>query len=205
MVAVTSFGSILSPARLQDDEPSLVLILSIDGKEYVVEANAEKQIPGAFENAKVKIRTAGYRVFRQSGLSFRYPQEMEYSFEHDGSDKTWSLGGDDADLDVMSIAGDASSFLRDSIKLIVAVTDKPEQEVEIKSGKRTVNGFEVGTHEYRVEWDDEYSTNIMAIELPIADGKSRVLMFSREYEDNKLVEECVSLEKMVLETLKLDP
>ena len=42
-----------------------------------------------------------------------------------------------------------------------------------------------------------------AVELP-ATTETRILMFSREFEDKKLVKECVELEKLVLESIKWD-
>ena len=202
-VAVLCF-SFPAVALSQDAEPAQVLILTVDGKDYTLEENQQRTIPGKFENATFSFRSAGYRVFRYAGLLFRYPVGFEFDAEHSGDDKTWDLIGDDADLSVLFLNGNPANYLRASIDELLPVTDFPNQNVRLKSGKLKLQGVECDTYEYAIKWDKESSSHALAVSLPARDGKSRVLMFGREYENGKLKQECEQLEKMVLDSLKLD-
>jgi hypothetical protein len=187
----------------QEAEPAQVLILSVDGKDYTFEENQQKKILEKFENATFSFRSAGYRVFRYAGLTFRYPEGLEFDAEHNGDDKTWDIIGDDADLSILFLNGDPESYFRASIDELLPATDFPKQNVALKSGSLKLGGEEFETYEYALKWDDKSSIHTWALSLPVRDGKSRVLMFGREYKNGKLKQECEELEKMVLGSLKL--
>ena len=186
----------------QDREPDRVMILTIDGKDHTLVENKKSKLPGSYADAEFTIRSAGYRVFPYAGLSFRYPVGMDFESEHDDENKTWSMYGDDASVDVLVLDGDPDAYIEQSVDLNVQVSDHPNQKVEIKKGKRKVNGLELNTYEYAISFYEDSWIYVWAIELPLQNGRSRVLSFGREFENGKLVKECREFEKMVLGSLK---
>jgi hypothetical protein len=157
----------------QTAEPARVMILTIDGKDHVLDENKETKIPGTIKDANFLIHPAGYRVFNYSGLNFRYPDKMEFDAEHDGENKTWSLNGNDADLDVLVLDANPDLYIKSSIDMNVEISDTPDQEVKIKKGKRKVNGIELRTYEYSIPFYEDSLIHVWAIELPSRNGRSR--------------------------------
>lgn len=183
--------------------PALIFILSLDGKEHAIESNAAKQIPGEFKNPNVKIRTAGYREFLRNDISFRYPENMIFDYEHDDGVKTWDLLGDDAELTVYCMQESSEVFIQHFVQASISFSENPQQKVDIKRGMKKVNGVKLKTYEYSIDSGDGYSLDTYAVELPTT-TETRIFMFSSEFEDKKLVKECIELEKLVLGTLKWD-
>ena len=66
-----------------------------------------------------------------------------------------------------------------------------------------MNGVKLKTYEYSIDFDGGYSIDMYAVELPTT-TETRILMFSREFEDKKLAKECVELEKLVLGSIEWD-
>ena len=184
-----------------EQEPPLALVLSLGGKEHTIEANAEMRIPGEFKNPNVKIRPAGYRLFRRNDISFRYPEDMHFDYEHAEGVKSWDLEGDDAELNVYCMQESSEQFIQSAIREIVSVADEPKQKVKIKRGVKKVSGVELKTYEYSIDFGEEYWVNTYALELPPT-TENRMLLFSREFDGKKLVKECVEFEKLVLGSLK---
>ena len=186
----------------EDPEPARVLVLSINGTDYTVEEGKEEKLNGALANATVKIRPAGYRIFKHDGLSFRYPVDLAFEADHDGNYRTWNISGQDSDLDIMIVPDNPESYIKESVALTVAFTENPDQRPKIKKGKYKFKGRELPTYHYTVAWDEEMSMQTWAVELPRAQGKSRVLMFGLYFDEKgQLSEECVSLKKMVFDSL----
>lgn len=188
-----------------NDEPTppLVLVLSLNGKEHAIEANAEKRIPGEFKNPNVKIRTAGYRQFHRNDISFRYPENMSFDHDHADGVKTWNVEGSDAELSIYCMQGASEVFIQSAVHETVLLSENPQQKVDIKRGTKKVNGVKLKTYEYSIDFDGGYSIDMYAVELPTT-TETRILMFSREFEDKKLAKECVELEKLVLGSIEWD-
>lgn len=201
VVAVCAPQGLLLGQDNKEVEPPLALILSLDGQEHVLETNAEKPIEGEFTNPKAKIRLAGYRVFRQKGISFRYPQGMDFDYEHANGADSWDLIGDDAELSIYATKGDPATFLKSAIDIIVSVTEKPNQTVQLIKGKKKIRGVYLDTYTYSIDWGDSDTIDVWAIAIP-GKNETKILEFVREFKDKKLVKECADLENMVLKSLQ---
>ena len=126
---------------------------------------------------------------------------MIYDHEHDDGVETWDLTGDDAELTIYCMQASSELFIQSAVHEIVSMTENPKQKVNIKRGMKKVNGVKLKTYEYSIDFGSGYSHDTYAVDLPTT-TETRILMFSREFEDNKLVKECVELERSVLGSLE---
>lgn len=114
------------------------------------------------------------------------------------------IDGEDPSLPVLVLDGEPDNYIKQSVDLLVQSSDQPNQKVNIKNGKLEVNGQSLNTYEYQFEFFEGYMAHTWAVELPPRNGSSRVLSFSREYEDGKLSKECRQFEEMVIHSLKFE-
>ena len=193
---------LIGTTTAQDSEPARMLVLSVNGKEFVIQEGKKTKVSGALGDASVSIRPAGYRVFHHDGLSFHYPVELDFHADHDGEYKTWTISGQDSDLDILVMPGDPESYIKQSVSLQVAVTDNPLQIPRIKKDRFSFRDRELKTYRYTVAWDAETSLETWAVELPPKHGNSRVLMFGLYFDDDgPIANECVKLKEMVFDSL----
>lgn len=179
-----------------------MLVLSVNGEECELQEGKKTKVSGELGDATVTVRPAGYRVFDHNSLSFHHPDDLDFHSDHDGEYKSWTISGQDSNLDILIMPGDPESYIMQSIALQVAVTDDPLQRPKIKNARFRFRDRELKTYRYSVAWDAETSFETWAVELPRKHGKSRVLMFGLYFDDEgQMTDQCVKLKEMVFESL----
>ena len=71
------------------------LILTINGKEYIVREKEKLTLKGSFSNPVITVRTPEYKKFNSGSLSFNYPKHMSVALSQSPGFKNWTFTGND--------------------------------------------------------------------------------------------------------------
>jgi hypothetical protein len=93
-------------------EPPLRFEVRIGEKTIEVSEGQQTEIPGEFQNPKLRITPLPYRVFSAQGVSFRYARSYVFEANLKPDLKLWTITGNDAKimLYMMSEKVDSSEF-----------------------------------------------------------------------------------------------
>ncbi|MCB1049247.1 MAG: hypothetical protein KDC71_01520 [Acidobacteria bacterium] len=86
---------VLGPAGDDGLEPPLQFVLQVDGQNHPIVVGEPSQIKGTFSNPTILLKAASLRHFPYGGVEFDYPANFSWEAEIDGSDRTWTLSGND--------------------------------------------------------------------------------------------------------------
>ena len=179
------FVLFLCPNAWSQEEKTVVttdsaqsLILTINGKEYVVREKEKLTINGSFSNPVITVRTPDYKKFNSGSLSFNYPKHMSVALSQSTGLKNWTFSGNDFIIMYFEIGPKTPLDAITSEIIAKFGADNCKMEpIQKNFGGKLLSGQRINI----VLAQQKLTQDFFQIMLP--DGKTRILAFQDSISD----------------------
>lgn len=159
----------------ENEKPKSAFIVTIDGKEYIVDEGKDLQV----NNSVISVKLAPFRTFKTDFLSFNYPSNFSYSFESEAFYKNWSLDG--SDYVVMLFEIGVRTSLDDFVDEMIGQFGRQNCTTELSSknlGGKDLKGKRINVNIVGQKLIIDF------LEIPNSQGKSRFLALQDVLDDD---------------------
>lgn len=155
------------------------LILTINGKEYVVREKEKLTVTGSFNNPVITVRSPDYKKFNSGSLSFNYPKHMSVALSQSPGLKNWTFSGNDFIIMYFEIGPKTPLDAITSEIITKFGADNCKMEpIEKSFGGKLLSGQRINI----VLAQQKLTQDFFQITLP--DGKTRILAFQDSLSDS---------------------
>lgn len=182
----------------QNAEPAEIFELNINGKTYNILENQELRLDTLLSKPTISIKLLGYKIFKESSISFEYPRHLLYDFEQDFAFKNWMFSGNSTVVSVIEM--DVKVSLVDFINEMVDGFGK--ENCAVKNFKRRLGGKMRNGKILFVSLADQDCV-IEFYEIKLNDSKSRFIYFQDVLEENEHTEEYENVLSLISSTINI--